>query len=602
MIANNGMLNVRNLDYFQLLKESGRDTTASGHKAIRLALLGDCATQHLVPLLRALFNRKGIRAELYEGGFDAIELEARNPQSGLYEFQPSVVVILNSAQMLRDKYYQRPSEPSAFQKDTLLRLKAVWDSLRANCQALVIQSNYVTPFERFFGNYDYHLPGSLVSIARQLNTEILEEMRTRADILLNDIEAVASWVGRKDWFDERLWCIGKSFCALEYLPLVASNIVEIALASTGKAVKCVVVDLDNTLWGGVIGDDGPQGIRIGAHGDGEPFYRLQSFLKELKKRGILLAVCSKNDHSNAISAFHENSEMVLKMEDFTVFVANWNNKAQNLRKISDDLNIGLDSMVFLDDNPFERNAVRMMIPEVIVPELPEDAADYVKALVEMNLFETSSFSREDALRSEFYEKEAQRRLAESAASSFEEFLQSLETKIDVRRFVPEQLSRITQLLQRSNQFNLTTNRYNQAQCAGMMIDTGGCLPLFIRLKDRFGDHGIISVVVAWPNRAARSLMISDWVMSCRVLTRGVEEYLMNYLVEEARRMGLATITASFIPTAKNSMVKEFYSRFDFTMVATRRDGGSEWQLRLEEYRQRSVFICPEDQQMYTTAG
>jgi len=600
--ANSGVQNPRNLDYFQLLKEAGRSTTSCGHKAIRLALLGDCATQHFVPLLRALFNREGIRTELYEGGFDAIELEARNPQSALYAFQPDVVVIMNSVQMLRDKYYQRPGVPGAFQEDTLRRFTAVWDSLCTNSRALIIQSNYVTPLERFFGNYDYQVPGSMVSIARQLNTTILEEMRTRTGIFLNDMEAIASWVGRKTWFDERLWCIGKLFCALEYLPLVANNVVEIVLANAGRAVKCVVVDLDNTLWGGVVGDDGPHGIQFGAHGDGEPFYRLQSFLKELKKRGVLLAVCSKNEHSNAISAFHENPEMVLKMEDFTVFVANWDNKAQNLRKISDGLNIGLDSIVFLDDNPFERNAVRMMLPEVIVPELPEDAADYVKVLVELNLFETASFSKEDALRSELYEQKAQLRIAESAASNFEEFLKSLETIIDVSHFVPEQLPRIVQLLQRSNQFNLTTNRYNQSQCEAMMIDTEGCLPLFARLKDRFSDHGLISIVIAWPNPAAGTLVISDWVMSCRVLKRGVEEYLMNYLVEEARRMGLGMITASYIPTAKNSMVKEFYSRFDFTMVATRRDGGNEWQLRLEEYRQRSVFIRPEEQQMYTTLG
>jgi len=593
--TNNPNLNPSNLDYFQLLKESGRNLALFGNKSIRVALLADSATQHFVPLLSALFNREGIRAEFYEGSFDAIELEARNPQSALYAFQADVVVILNSVQMLRDKYYRDSASQGAFQEDMLLRLVAVWDSLQANSRATIIQSNYVAPLERFFGNYEYQIPGSLASIARHLNTAILEKMRARTGISLNDIEAVASWVGRKAWFDERLWCIGKSFCAIEYLPLVANNIVKIALANAGQVVKCVVVDLDNTLWGGVVGDDGPHGIQVGAHGDGEAYYRLQSFLRELKKRGVLLAVCSKNDHANAISPFHNNPEMVLKMEDFTVFVANWENKVENLRKIGDELNIGLDSIVFLDDNPFERNAVRMMLPDVIVPELPEDAADYVKALVELNLFETASFSREDTLRAELYEREAHRQVAKSAASNFDEYLQSLKTTIDVSRFVPEQLSRIAQLLQRSNQFNLTTKRHNQAHCEAMMIDTEGCLPLFAKLKDRFGDHGLISIVIARPNHATRSLIISDWVMSCRVLARGVEEYLMNYLVEKARQMELTTITASYISTAKNAMVKDFYSRFDFAKIANHRDGASDWRLRLEEYRQKTVFIRPEAQ-------
>jgi FkbH-like protein len=602
MTANKGIQYSRDLDYFQLLTESGRESLPRDHKVIRLALLADCATQHFVPLFRALFMRERIRAELYEGAFDAIDLESRNPQSALYTFQPDVVVILNSVQALRDKYYRRLKAAGDFCDDTLGRLTAVWDSLRMNTRALVIQSNYVTPLERFFGNYDYQVPGSLASIARQLNTAIVEEMRPRAGVFLNDVDASASWVGRQTWFDERLWCIGRSFCALEYLPLVANNVVKIALANSGKVLKCVVVDLDNTLWGGVVGDDGPNGIHIGAHGDGEPFYRLQSFLKELKKRGILLAVCSKNEHANAISPFHENSEMVLKMEDFAVFIANWDNKAHNLSKIRDELGIGLDSMLFLDDNPFERNAVRTMLPEVNVPELPEDAADYVKALVELNLFETSSFSTEDVLRSDLYEREAQRRIAQSAAASFDEFLQSLETKISVSRFVPEFLPRITQLLQRSNQFNLTTNRHNQAQCEAMMNDTEGCLPLFVRLKDRFGDHGLISILIARPNKKAGSLVISDWVMSCRVLTRGVEEFLMNYLVDAACRMGLKTITGSYIPTVKNAMVKDFYSHFDFTRVESHGNGASEWQLRVEEYRNRTVFILPEEPQMYTTVG
>ena len=581
----------RDLDYFKLLKES-REARASerpGNKKIRLAVLGDCATQHLTVLLRVLFSRHGLDADIYEGAFDAAEGEARNPQSGLYRHDPEVVVVLSTVQALRDKFYQRSGSAGDFRDETVSRLTGVWDALRAHTQATVLQTTLVAPFERLFGQYDRQVPGSLSTIVSDVNAAIVSEARSR-HLLLVDLEEVASWVGRRSWFDERLWAIAKLPTAMEHLPLVAQGIVDVTLATKGRAVKCVVLDLDNTLWGGVVGDDGPHGIKIAAHGDGEAFHRFQCFLKELKNRGILLAVCSKNEHDNAVRPFEINSEMVLKLDDITVFVANWENKPQNIASIRDALNIGLDSMVFLDDNPFERAAVRTLLPDVMVPELPEDPADYVKALVELNLFETTAFSAEDAQRSTLYRQEAQRRLAETTAPSFEDYLQSLEMTIEVTRFTPEQLGRITQLLQRSNQFNLTTQRHNQAQCEAMMNDLEGCLPLTASLRDRFGDHGLISIVVVRPDRAADAAVISDWLMSCRVLTRGVEEYLMNHVVEQARRWGLTSVAASYIPTAKNAMVKDFYARFDFRKTVEHADGRIDWVLPVAEYAPRGVFI------------
>lgn len=583
----------QDLDYFQILKEARQSAAEGpGRKKIRLAILADCATQHLAAVLRVLFSRQGLDAEIYEGAFDAAEGEARNPQSGLYQHEPEVVIVMSTVQSLRDKFYQRSASAASFQAETLSRLTGVWDALRAHSQATVLQTTLVAPFERLFGHYDRQVPGSLSAIVSDLNAAIVSEARAR-NLLLVDLAEVASWVGRRSWFDERLWAIGKLPTALEHLPMVAQGIVDVTLATKGRAVKCVVLDLDNTLWGGVVGDDGPHGIQIAAHGDGEAFHRFQSFLKELKNRGILLAVCSKNEHDNAVRPFEVNPEMVLKLEDITEFVANWENKPENIRKIRDVLNIGLDSMLFLDDNPFERSAVRTLLPEVMVPELPEDPADYVKALVELNLFETTAFSAEDAARSTLYRQEAQRRLAETTAASFEDYLQSLEMTIEVTRFAPEQLSRISQLLQRSNQFNLTTQRHNQAQCEAMMNDVEGCLPLTATLRDRFGDHGLISIVVVRPDRAAHTVVISDWLMSCRVLTRGVEEYLMNRVVEQAREWGLSTISASYIPTAKNAMVKDFYARFDFRKAAEYPDGRIDWTLPVAEYTPRSVFIRSE---------
>jgi FkbH-like protein len=348
-------------------------------------------------------------------------------------------------------------------------------------------------------------------------------------------------------------------------------------------VKCVVADLDNTLWGGIVGDDGPLGIEVGPHGDGEAFYHLQKYLLALKRRGILLAVCSKNDPANAVAPFAENPGMALKREDITVFIANWENKADNLRTIRDTLEIGFDSMVFLDDNPFERNLVREMLPDVIVPELPEDPADYVRVICELNLFETASFSAEDTARAELYQREAERREAAGAYSDITEFLKSLEMKIAVERFSAAQIPRIAQLLQRSNQFNLTTHRYNEAECEAMMRDEARCLPLHASLSDRFGDHGLISIVIA--RFEDQELRITDWLMSCRVLSRGVEQFLMNRMFAVAREKGLARVTGEFVPTAKNGMVKDFWRQFGFTS-----EDGRTWMLAVESYEPRTVWM------------
>jgi FkbH-like protein len=578
------------LEYSELAR-AGRKADLQGLPKLRLALLSDAATQLLVPLLWELFGREGFAAEIYEAPFAAIELEVFNPVSELYKFRPDIVVLLNSTQALRAAFFQ-PGAGSEFVRDTEARMLAVWDAMRANTNALVLQSNYVMPYERLFGNFDLKHAGSWYDAVGEMNRRIALGARERNNVLVNDVESLASWFGRRTWFDERFWDLAKCFCAAEHLPAVAQNITRISLAARGQTVKCVVVDLDNTLWGGVVGDDGVDGIQLSAHGDGEAFHRFQSFLLALKKRGILICVCSKNEQAVAIRPFEEHPEMILRKEDITIFVANWENKAENIKRIRDSLEIGYDAMVFLDDNPFERNSVRGILPDVIVPELPEDPADYVKVLSELNLFETTSVSQEDNSRADLYRTEFERRSAASTFSNFEEYLASLDMRIEVARFEPRRLGRIAQLLQRSNQFNLTTHRYNERECETMMQDPN-CIPLYGCLRDRFGDHGLISVIVARPDLAAGVLEITDWLMSCRVLARGVEEYLMNLVVAEAARLNLEVVAGTYIPTAKNEMVREFFARFGFRKVREATDGTTLWQLRVANHGERKTYIQQE---------
>ena len=577
------------LDYGALLRTGRKLKPSPGKPLLRIAILSDAATQQFVPILTAMLDVNGFSAEIYEGAFDAIELEVYDAESRLYAFQPDAIVILNATQALRTSFMTRrvgAGRAGDFVGETVAKMTNVWDAIRSHSQAPMIQSTFVLPLERLFGSYDLKVPDSLYSITAAVNAGIIEAARQRSALLLTDVEGVASSVGRLNFFDDRLWDMWKTFCALDYIPYVTQNIVDVIMALRGRGVKCVVLDLDNTLWGGVIGDDGIDGILLSAHGEGESWFRCQLFLRELQRRGILLAVCSKNDERNALLPFEAHPEMVLKREEITVFIANWNDKAENIRRIQEILNIGFDSMVFLDDNPFERNLVRELVPGILVPELPEDPSEYVRFLVELNLFETSSFSGEDVRRAEMYKQEAERRVAATGFVSVEEFLQSLDMQIVVARFDSFHLPRIAQLLQRSNQFNLTTRRRSESECEHLM-HTSSALPLYVKLSDRLGDHGLISVVILQID--GTDIHITDWLMSCRVLSRGVEQYVMNEVFSVAAQRGLTGVVGYYIPTVKNGMVRDFFNDFGFTCTSDE-NGATRWRMPVVCYSPRRVFM------------
>ncbi len=575
------------LIYSELVKKARRLVPGQGQK-LKIALLANVSTQHLVPLLRVLFASNGVDAEVYEAGYDTVELEAFNPASGLYAFAPQLVVILQSLAKLKAAYYDFPGERATFSQAQAAKIEEVWKAIQARTQAQIIQSTFVVPYERPFGNYGHKVADTLLSAVGELNRELCLRARQLPSVVINDVDHLASWVGRRQFLDEKLWALSKSLCALELLPEVAQNIVDIGLAACGRAVKCVVLDLDNTLWGGVVGDDGLEGIGLGDLDDGSAYRFFQLYLRELSRRGILLAVCSKNDEATARSVFREHPGMVLKEEHIAAFVANWDDKVTNIRRIREKLNIGFDTMVFLDDNPFERNLVRQGIPEIIVPELPEDPALYVRAVSELNLFEAASHSALDGQRNTLYKDQEKREAELGRFAGIDDYLKSLETRALFSRFEPQSLPRIAQLIQRSNQFNLTTRRYSEADCAAMMRDKQGFFPFSITVQDRFGDFGLINVVIL--RKATKVLEIDTFLMSCRVLQRGVEQFAMNKIFEYARRGGYEGVVGRFIPTAKNMMVKSFFEQFGFAPVSSTGGDGIEWSLPVGEYVAREVFI------------
>jgi FkbH-like protein len=574
-------------NYLTFIEEDRRLSPARC-RSVRVALLCDFTSQQLLPPLRVLMNQFRMSAEIYEAPFGTLDTEVLNPDSELYRFKPDVIVIFSAVQALRLQYYGAGPKKSEFASASLNRFPCLWDAIRKNSDTWILQANFAEPYESFFGQLDARIPETFASVVRAINAGLAEAAKLHTGVLICDIAGVASYVGRRDWFNETLWVHSKTLCSLNCVPYAAKRIADLCQALFIKTVKCVVVDLDNTLWGGVIGDDGIDGIVLSPEGEGEAFLNLQHFLLELKRRGVVLAVSSKNDHEKALAVFREHPHMVLREEDIAVFAVNWQNKADNIRIIRNTLNLGYESMVFLDDNSFERNLVREFLPEVNVVELPEDPAEYVKVLSEYNLFEATSFTAEDQERSEMYRQEAQRVQVAQSFANLDSYLDSLKIEAEISRFDDAHLERIYQLTQRSNQFNLTTRRHSEAELVSYMRDEHGALPLYVTLRDRYGSYGLIStIIVTFRGDEAR---IETWLMSCRVLSRGLEQWAMNKVVEAARHREIRTIMGEYIQTPKNDMVREFFPQFGFERDAESTDAHAIWRLPVSDYLPRAVHI------------
>jgi FkbH-like protein len=394
--------------------------------------------------------------------------------------------------------------------------------------------------------------------------------------VLFDVAALAELVGLANWHSPAEWNLAKLPFSGTYLPLYADHVGRILGAMLGKSRRCLVLDLDNTLWGGVIGDDGVEGLRI-AQGDpvGEAFLTVQRAALLLRERGVILAVASKNSDETARQAFRTHPEMLLREQHLAVFQANWSDKATNLKAIAEQLSLGLDSLVLLDDNPAERELIRQMLPAVAVPELPADPALYARVLCAAGYFEAVAFSGEDRARADFYRDNARRATLQKQAADLSAYLESLGMKITFRPFDEVGRSRIVQLINKSNQFNLTTRRYSEAEVAAAGRDPD-CFTLQVRLADIFGDNGMISVVIC--RRRSSAWHIDTWLMSCRVLGRQVERMVLREMLHHAARHGIAKLIGVYRPTERNKLVEDHYAKLGFTRVAHHDDGSTEWEL------------------------
>ena len=550
---------------FKQLKKQFKDSTLASQ--YRLAVMGDCATQHLSTAIGGYGAAIGLGLEIFDADYNQINALVLDEHSELYAFKPDAVLLQMCTQKLYERFCENPLESrAAFAETVFAQIKTTWQ--RIGEKITVLQCNFPLLDDGVFGQFGNKTADSFLFQQRKLNYLLMQGCQEAKNAYLVDLDALQSRLGQGQFFDARLYYIAKMPIRMEALPEAAKCVVDMIQAIRGSVKKCVVLDLDNTLWGGVIGDDGLSGIQIGELGTGHAFSDFQEWLKQLKNRGILLTVCSKNEEATAKEPFEKHPEMVLRPEDFSMFVANWENKAANIRRIQQTLNIGMDSMVFLDDNLFERNLVQGLIPEITVPALPEDPALYLEYLRGLDLFETASYSAEDVHRTDQYRTQANRTVFESSFQSYDDYLANLQMKATVAPFDKFHYPRIAQLTQRSNQFNLRTVRYTEAEVDALAKDDSH-IGLYFTLKDRFGDYGLISVVVL-DKQPGDVLFISEWLMSCRVLKRGMEEFIADKILSLAAEQGFRKVIGEYLATPKNAMVKDLYARMGFTRVGENR--------------------------------
>ncbi|MCD7845290.1 MAG: HAD-IIIC family phosphatase [Oscillospiraceae bacterium] len=555
----------------------------------KIAVLGGSTTNDIVDMLELFLLNYGIEPTFYQSEYGQYFEDALFPSQELRDFQPDIIWVHTTNRNIDRWPEPADSEEEAKQKfdSELIKFASVWEGLRQNFHCPIIQNNFEKPLFRLMGNrdcWDYRGRGRFVEL---LNSSFGEYARTHEGFYINDIDYLSADYGLREWSNPSYWNMYKYALCFDAIPYLAFSTANIIKSLYGKNKKALALDLDNTLWGGVVGDDGVEGIEIGQEtGLAQTYYEFQSYLKQVSSLGIVLTVCSKNDYENAIAGLN-HPEGVLRPEDFIVIKANWENKHQNIAQIAADLSILPEAIVFVDDNPAEREIVRSQLPGVAVPPM-EEAESYITTLDRSGFFEVTVFSDDDLKRNDMYRKNVLRAAEIASFGDYDEYLRSLEMQAVIDDFLPVYLERITQLTNKSNQFNLTTRRYTPAEMEAV-YHSDDYIRLYGKLTDKFGDNGVVSVVIGHKN--GQVLDIDLWLMSCRVPKRNMEQAMLDTLVEKCREAGMTAIRGYYYPTPKNHMVEKLYETFGFTLLSADGDGNTVWELPVAGYENQNQVIA-----------
>jgi FkbH-like protein len=574
----NGSQSARLAQTMRKLRTAGRHLSPLSD--FRLGVLASGTFDLVLDCVPAAAARHGVAVEIISTPYDQVMQQALDPQSEINRARPDAVLIAVDHRWLKADRTNLNSDAEERAVSALSNLQSVVESLRRFGGSPAILQTVAAPPQSLFGSFDRRISGSVRATIDRLNRGIVD-LAEQTDCYLLDVAALAERVGTDPWFDPVHWATYKLPFSAECFPIYGEMLGRLLGAIRGKTRKCLVLDCDNTLWGGVIGDDGLEGITLGQGSAlGESFLSLQQYALELRDRGIVLAICSKNDHEVARRPFREHPEMVLKESHIAVFQANWLDKPSNLEAIAKTLNIGLDALVMLDDNPAERAQIRAALPMVAVPELPSDPSWFTWYLTAAGYFEAISYSREDAARADSYAADTMRADVMEKARYLGDYLSSLEMSIRFAPFDAAGRKRIAQLINKTNQFNLTTRRYTEADVTAME-NSDSIFTLQVRLADRFGDLGMIGVVICRQAATPDTWDIDTWLMSCRVLGRRVEEAMLARVVAAARARGARRLVGTYIPTAKNGMVRDHYAKLGFALIGEQ-DGIRRFELSIDD--------------------
>ena len=568
-------------------------SAADGLQDLRVAVLGGTTTNEVVNLFELLLLADGFRPVFHQSEYGRFYVDAVHDTQALVDFKPNIVYVHTSCLNVQNMPPLNCTEtdlPGYVEIETQ-RFRDIWDSLESKLGCQVIQNNFELGPHAMLGNMDAVASGGQSRFIMELNVAFAKEAARRPKLLIQDLHGISSRIGLNQWFDWDRYFSYKILLTAEANLELARSLNSMVRAMYGRSRKVLVLDLDNTLWGGVIGDDGVDKIHIGRETPvAEAYTAFQEYCLSLRNRGVLLAVCSKNTESVAKTGFAHPSS-ILKLEHISCFKANWNPKHENILEIAAELNLGVDSFVFVDDNPAEREIVRGQVPSVAVPEVGNEVSRYAEIIDQGRYFEPVSLSKEDLERAALYANNSQRAAQQNKFANYGEYLDSLEMVAEIDSFKPVYLDRIAQLTNKTNQFNLTTKRYSLADME-LAANKPDYVGLYGKLLDRFGDNGLISIVLG--RRTESDLHMDLWLMSCRVLKRDMELAMLDVLVQRARAVGIQRIFGYYLPTSKNSMVAEFYSTLGFESVHGKEaglpEGSTVWQLAVNTYTDRSTHI------------
>ncbi len=532
--------------------------------SVRVALLSSFSIEFIHDALIALGFLDGLRVELYQAGFGQFRQDILNRDSGLYAFAPDAVVLALEGKDLVPDLYRHDVPDAADLNATVTEagreLANLVKAFRERSAATLLIHNFTPPTWRRLGILDGEAGPSQADLVSALNTDLGRVCRESRGIHTVDYAGLVQRTGALSWYDDRMTFYARAPITRGALPELAREYLKFLRALTGKTKKCLVLDLDNTLWGGVVGEEGPQGIALGPEYPGSAFVDFQRAVRGLRQRGVILAIASKNNPADVDEVFASNNHMVLRRDDFSVVRVGWNAKSQSLSEIGAHLNIAPDHIVYVDDNPAECDEVAHALPAVTVLPLPAQPEHFVRALLEPGYFDSLSMSTEDLRRAELYEQRDQAEELRAQSDSLEDFYRRLEMEVTFALVDNSSVARAAQLTQKTNQFNVTTIRYSEAEVLERCADPDNLVKT-VRVRDRFGDNGIVGVMLA--HASGSEVEIDTLLLSCRVIGRTVETAMLAHVSEYAAQRGARRIRGCIVPTAKNAPARDLYERHGF---------------------------------------